>query len=340
MLKSGQGGSHMKPSDPEANVMHVPHVSIRDQLTGASRRKEIQPDLAFARSQNIALVELTPGGPRVPAAIGLRTTLTGITPTASRTTYDWHVTLTPFTDGLLRRLFAERNKTVMAPADVPIPMSASARYDAVNAIDEAHKPLCDLKPEHIGTHLEMVFAIRADLTRSMAYSASEIEAIRREYARATGFNEVKRRTHSRAQELWQAKHIFMFGRQLWPMFRTIPVPEVPTLKPVPEIPALDRWTHDAEHYLALGDVVARDFAPVLESLWKATFAQDKYISAQLRQAGYRLGLLDATRMGFEPLRELMAGYRSEEHMTMLGSMDLLDELSAEHIAAMTMGATD
>ncbi len=330
----------MKPSDREADVKHVPHVSIRDQLTGTARRKEIQPDLAFARSQNIALVELTPGGLRVPAAIGLRTTLTGITPTASRTTYDWHVTLTPFTDGLLRRLFAERNKTMMAAADVPVPEWVSARYDAVRAIDEAHQPLSDLQPEHIGTHLEMVFAIRADLTRSMAYSASEIEAIQREHVRATGMNEVKRRAHARAQDLWQAKHVFLFGRQLWPMFKKIPVPDVPTLRPVPEVPALDRWVHGAEHYLALGDTVARDFAPVLESLWKATFAQDEYISAQLSRAGYKLSQLDSTRMGFEPLRQLMAGYRNEEHMTMLGSPDLLDELSAEHIAAMTMGVAD
>ncbi|NQV89219.1 MAG: hypothetical protein HQ488_02765 [Parcubacteria group bacterium] len=330
----------MTHPDTEVTVLHVARVSIRDQLTSTARRKEVQPDFDFASSQNIALVELTTGGQRVPAAVGLRTTLTGVTPTATRTTYSWHVTLSPFTDGLLRRLFAERNKTAMAPEDAPLPDLVSARYDAVAAIDAAHKPLCELRPEHIGTHLQMVFAIRDDLTRCMAYSASEIAAIKRAHDRANRLNDVKRRTHARAQELWQANHIFMFGRQLWPMFKKIPVPDVPTLRPVPEIPALDRWTHDAEHYMTLGDVVARDFAPVLESLWKATFAQDDYIAAQLGRAGYKLGQLDATRMGFEPLRQLMEGYRDGRHMTMVGSMDLLDDLGPEHIAAMTVGAAD
>ena len=328
----------MPHTDPDAGVLHVPHVSIRDQLTSAARRKEVPPDLDFAESNNIATVTVTPGGRRVPAATGLRTTLTGVTPTATRTTYQWHVTLTPYTDGMLRRLFAERNDTIMSPHDVPIPASISARYNAVGAIDAAHNPLCALRPEQIGTHLQMVFAIRKDLTRVMTFDASETAAIRRANEKAVGLNDIACRKHRRAEELWGAQHIFVLGRQLWPIFKTIPRPGLPTLRPVPEIPAEDRWVSGGEMYMDLGDVVARDFAPVLESLWKATFAQDDHIRRQLIAAGYQLDRLDATRMGFQPLRELMQGFRNDAHMTMLGSMDLLDDLSAKHIANMTVGA--
>ena len=327
----------MSHTDPDAGVAHVPHVSIRDQLTSAARRKEIPPDLNFAESNNIATVTLAPGGQRVPAATGLRTTLTGVVPTATRTTYQWHVTLTPLTDGMLRRLFAERNDTIMAVEDAPLPGWASARYDAVGAIDAAHKPLCALRQGHIGTHLQMVFAVCKDLTRVVSYDSSETAAIRRTSKKATGLNDLRRRKYAREEELWSAKHIFFLGRQFWPIFKTIPRPDLPTLRPVPVIPAEDRWVQGGEMFSELGDVVARDFAPVLESLWKATFAQDDHIRAQLVAAGYQLDRLEATRMGFQPLRELMQGFRNDAHMTMLGGMDLLDDLSDEHIANMTVG---
>lgn len=314
---------------------HVARVSLRDQLEEGARRRETKPDLEFASSQGIALVSLWRGGARVPAAIGLRTTVCA----QSRHEDDdvltdhWRITVSPDSVGMRSRLFAERSARSVStersrndPKDAPDAAMFEVRYDMMEALKEAHSELSKLDPPRVGTCVEMTFAITRSLGRVFAFKSSSTEIPRKARDQAIIHN-------MRAVDLWRALHwpfagpIKVFGMQIYP-FRRFPNPELCELEDVPDS---DPWEPDGSLYPLVADIVANRFEQALESLWKATFAQDKHIALQLRAAGYNLDNLEATRMGTSSLSELLRRGRLEGNLTMLGSCDLA-ELGDDHIA--------
>lgn len=321
-------------------IKHFSQVSLRDQLTGQQGRKEIRPDFELARKHNIAIVRLA-NGFDVPAAIGLRTTVTKQTVSLTRVTDHWHVTISPFDEALLRRLHAKRNprnregKESVDILDAPLPGAFEARYDAVERIKKAHEPLCDLCPTE-WTVIDVTLAITRDLARVPSFQASSTNLLRQQVTRAFNHN-------LRANQKFAAAHwpfsgpVSLMGYRLYPWWDV----ELIHLMNEPLIPEYDPWESGGEHLERLGEVVAHEFLPVLESLWKAVFAQDGdrggagKVAAQLRSAGYQLDNLEATRIGIGPLRELMQANRKLGNLTMMGSPDLLDELGAEHFVRLT-----
>ncbi|MBI5793695.1 hypothetical protein HZA87_01220 [Candidatus Uhrbacteria bacterium] len=330
----------MMPPQTPIPLRHLAQVSFRDQLTSQQGRKEVKPDLDFARQQRIAIVRLS-NGSRIPAAIGLRTTVTKQTPSDSYVTDHWHVTISPFDNALLRRLHAKRNphdakgRVQLGAYDAPIPQALEARYDALAAIRQAHEPFSALCPTE-GTVVEVTFAITQDLTRVMGYQASSTQFLRTLTSQAVNHN-------IREQEKYAAAHwplkgpVRLLDRQFYPWWSVEPL----HLWDVPALPLSDPWEPGGVYWEAIGDVVAREFAPILESLWKAAFFQDGEqgregrAAVQLRAAGYDLDHLEATRMGVGPLRELMRENRRSGNLTQLGTPDLLEELGPEYIARLT-----
>ena len=319
---------------------HFSQVSFRDQLTGQQGRKEIKPDFDFARKHNIAIVRLSSGF-EIPAVVGLRTTVTEQTPSLKRVTDHWHVTISPFDEALLRRLHAKRNlrdakgNLKIDGLDAPIAGIVEARYDAIQAIKKAHEPMCALFPT-IGTVVDVSLAITKDLVRVPYVNASSTDLMRKHASRAINHN-IREQEKFAAANWPMARPLKLFNRQVFPWWNVDP----PRLMEVPIIPESDPWEPEGEYWETLSDIVAQEFVPVLESLWKAAFVQDGErgregkVAAQLRAAGYQLDKLEATRVGIGPLRELMRANRKAGNLTMIGSPDLLDELGAEYIARLT-----
>jgi len=312
---------------------HFAHVSIRE-LTALSsmQRQEIKHDLTAAEGLGMGIVELTSGGLMVPAAITLRTTVNQQTEVGRRIRDNWHVVLAPAdSEGLMRRLFAERNSTDLGSADVPIAGIVEASYDAVRALNTAHEHLSALEPPRPGTFLEMTFAITRGMGRVITFRPSSVEVLRRARGWAKHHNELE-------IGRWRARHFPLSGPvnlgpwRIWPWWGI----QDPDLEVEPEIPDLDSWAPGGELYEKIGEIVAEHFAPILESLWKAAFKQDPFISAQLKAQGFNLDAVDATRLGIGPLLDLMGKFRKNPaHMTMMAPDDIIRELGEDAIRALT-----
>ncbi len=332
----------MTPEIVQDARAHIAHLSIRDQISGARKRLEFKPNVAFAQQQGIGLVEFVPGI-KMPAAIGIRTTVLQQKEVDGRLVDKWNLTLAPFTGALLRRLYAAHNprsaqaQTTSGIYDAPVPMSLEVSYDAVDALKVAHQALSDLLPPRVGTSVEMTYAITHSLSRVVAFHASSTELARK------GAQEANRH-NARETAKWKAAHwpangpLNIFGIRLYPWWG---VEEV-NLWPVPEVVmGRDPWEPDGSVYTLVGDVVAKHFAPVMESLWKAVFAQDGEdcgegkVAHSLRRQGYELDSLESTRMGYGPLRELMGQHRSSRDVTMLGSAEVAQELGDEFVRNLT-----
>ncbi|MBI4438063.1 hypothetical protein HY631_03890 [Candidatus Uhrbacteria bacterium] len=321
-------------------AVHTAEVSIRDQLEGVQSRREIKPDLALAREKDIAIVQM-PSGMHIPAAVGLRTTVTDQTPSLSRITDHWHVTISPYDTALLRRLYAQRHprdaigNVVIGVFDAPMPQALEARYDAVEAIRNAHKSLSVLAPPK-GTTLEITFAFTRDLVRVYSYRASSTELLRKLVAQIAHHNAREREKYEAAH--WPLKGpLHVFGSRLYPWWAVPPL----DLWDVPAVPEVDPWEPGGAHENKLVDVVVLEFLPIMESLWKAAFAQDGErgtegkIAAQLRREGYLLDRLETTRVGVGALRDLVRANRHPGNLTQLGSPDLLEELGSDYVQRLT-----
>ncbi|MBI4435417.1 hypothetical protein HY630_01995 [Candidatus Uhrbacteria bacterium] len=293
-------------------------VSIRPQLEGLQRRREIKHDLDFAREHGIAIVRLEPRGPEVPAAVTLRTMLRD--PVKGQPNTDtWEVLIAPQNEGMLIRLLAHRaNLTTMRPEDVPIPADLDVRYEIVDRLQQGHVRLSSLGPPRSGTFVEMTLGITRDLVRIAGITrSSSTEMLRRERGLAKYYNE-------QARLAYQASHWPFRGpvSLLGLRYPRIPVPE-PEIRTLPEIPrGKDPWEFGGELWEQLVEVGAAHFAEVMESLWKAAFTTPPFIQAQLLADGYQLDRIDSTRMGVESLTELMRGYRGGDRLTMVAAPDL------------------
>lgn len=314
-------------------MKHFAHVSIRE-LTSVSTagNQEIKHDLDAAGNMGMGIVQIRPGGLRVPAAVTLRTVVNQQVPVGDRIRDNWHVVIAPVdSENLRRRLFAERNATRVGALDVPIPQMAEASYDAVKALDKAHEGLSKLAPPREGTYVEMTLAITSRMGRVITFRPSSVEVLRRARGWAKHHNE-------RAQARWSAAHfpangpVIVGGLRVWPWWHI----DEPDFEVEPEIPEVDAWEPGGDVYDKVGDVVAEGFLPIMESLWKAAFAQDPFVAGQLRDQGFNLDNIEATRLGIGPLRDLMSRFRKgSAHMTMMAPPDLIKDLGDDAIRKLT-----
>lgn len=312
-------------------MKHFAHVSIRE-LTSVSTAgsQEIKHDLDAAGNLGMGIVQIRPGGLRVPAAITLRTVVNQQIPVGDRIRDNWHVVIAPpDSENLRRRLFAETNTTRMEAHEAPVAGMVAASYDAVKALDKAHEGLSKLAPPREGTYVEMTLAITNRMGRVITFRPSSVEVIRRARGWAKHRNDL-------LMKRWNAGQIRMplTGWRLWPP----PWENVllPNLEEVPEVPSSDPWEPGGKLYETIGDVVAESFLPIMESLWKAAFAQDPVVAAQLRNQGFNLDNIEATRLGIGTLRELMGRFRKgSDHMTMMAPPDLVQELGDDAIRNLT-----
>jgi hypothetical protein len=321
-------------------MAHTAQVSFRDQLATQQARREIKPDFEFARAHRIAVVKMDSGG-EIPAAVGLRTTVTAQTGSSAKITDHWHVTISPFDESLLRRLYAKRNArdvrgdVRLLNLDPPVPGMVEASYDALEALRKAHDSLSRLEPS-TGTIVEMTLAISRDLTREFTLHASATDLARKAATRAVNHN-------IREQQRFAAAHwpcsgpVSFFGRQVYPWSAVEPM----DLVEMPEIPQDDAWEPGGRDWESIEEIATIELAPVLESLWKAAFVQDGdkgkegRVAVQLRAQGYRLDQIEATRVGIGPLRELLKANRRAGNLTQLGSPDLIEELGRDYITHFT-----
>lgn len=300
-------------------MSHVAHVSIREMLTEDQGRQEIRPDLELAKNHGIGLVRVS--GRRVPAAIGLRTTVSLQYEDHGQIVDNWHVTIAPLTPSANQRLFAGHHQKEKGggASDVPVCDFMESRYDMVSALRRAHEKLSELEPPREGTTVVVTYAISTTLARVISFSSSSTQLPRRN-------RDLALQRNAREMLRWKNAHwpfggpIKVFGLKLYPWVSV----DEPKVWPVPSVPdGLDPWEPDGHVYSRVGDVVASFFAPIMESLWKAAFAQDGPdgtegpIAQSLKKQGYDLDALEATRMGHGPLREMMRKYRRAENLTML-----------------------
>lgn len=314
-------------------MKHVARVSIRELTQGSQRKQEFLPDHKLARDNGIAMVRVTPGGVKVPAAVTLRTIVTQQTRNAGTIIDNWHVAFAPAdSENLLRRIAAQSNPPLLGASDVPVAGFAAARYDMMEALRKGHEALSRLSPPRVGTFVEMSFAINEQMERIITFQASSVDSVRRARGIAKEHNDLE-------MQKWRARHapasgpVHVLGLRMWPLRRVEP----PSLLPVPDIPPHDPWQSGGEAYLGVVEAIVEHFAEILESLWKAAFAQDTFVAAQLARAGYELSRLDATRMGGEePLRALLGRLRQQRHhMTMMAAPDFLDELGEDAMRELT-----
>ncbi|GEM_PF-6332683 len=315
---------------------HLAEVSLRDLVEGAQSRPETILDFSMARDHRIALARITPGGSRTPAAITIRTIVVAQEVWEQRVVDEWRVCIAPTdSENLLRRLAAQRNPTIMGAMDAPVAGMHEASYDMQQALDEAHQALSRLSPPRVGTFVEMTLAYTAQMEPIITFRSSSIDALRR----ARGLAKVH---NAREREMWEAGHApfrgprvcripFVGTIRIWPWVRV----EAPDLVEEPEIPQRDPWGVDGELYGEIGRVVVEHFLQIMESLWKATFAQDPFVAAQLERQGYALSRLNATQLGLDSMQDLMERLRSSgQHMTLLGE-DPLEELGEDAILELT-----
>jgi len=211
----------------------------------------------------------------------------------------------------------------MSPFEAPTAGIAAVRYEMEPALTRAHQNLSNLAPDTIGSYLEIFFAITKDGSWYITFYATHTEVLRRARGRIRRENQVE-------GERWRAenwpfeKPIHLFGIQVWPPFR---VKEV-RLIAEPEIPEHDSWQPGGKHYEEIAQIVAYEFAPCLESLWKAAFAQDPFVAEQLRQHGYNLDDMVGTRLGMDPLRDLLRRANAGDHRTMFGDPVIIQHIES------------
>ncbi|MBI4714077.1 hypothetical protein HY771_02750 [Candidatus Uhrbacteria bacterium] len=279
---------------PEKRFVPV-HVSLSDALKGPMGHRELNLGTS-ALPDEIEFVMVPHLGIRIPAVVGLRTVLRDKCDGIFVHHDKWQVTISPNDDQLLRRLLG-REKGELQEGE------GSVRYDAVDALRAAHVQLSSLAPPCF-TSLQICFAFNRRGTPTVEWKTSSIDYDVRERARILLANEVIRAG-------------WLFGK---PKFLGIRIGKDEL--PVPEVPK-DEWLTQNRH--GIEEVVFNSFVPVLQSLWRAEFAEGSQ-AVQLSRAGYALEAIGRTQIGTESLHELVDDRRARlTSLTYLGDTDDSDD---------------
>jgi hypothetical protein len=318
-------------------------------------RVEARPDLDFIKSQGIAMVNLEPGTPEIPAAIGLRSFLKRIEHHGDGGVVDhWTATLSPMAPNLQRRLLAERNPTRMGdidPLDAPLPGFLSAGYDAVEELRKGHQPFSDLQPPREGTVVEVTYALvmgrHGRLEPVIGFHTSTTKALER--IRWMMLKRQQQEDDIFSGACWPLKGPLFFTRedaqgneigrtQLWPWGRkrkSLDIPDLPK----------DPWGLGGESYPDVGMACAR-MEMIFNSLWRAVFVMDERVAGQLIEQGYNLDQVEGTCLGVGPLVEMMSPRIVPANLTQLGNLDNwfdeegMDEISSADIQRLATHGTN
>jgi hypothetical protein len=323
-------------------MAHHSKISITNVDQDPQASRELAQDLEWARHNGIGAVSLTSGSRPTPALIKLRSVVTNQPSKHGRVKDNWSITISPAeSSSLLTRLLARPSDHDVSAVDAPTPGFVQPEYSIVQALEEAHLALSGLEPPRIGTSVEITFGITQTMQRLITFHASSVDALR--IARG-----IAKQENALAQQKWEAAHfpatgpVYIFDRQIWPWWNIA----LPNLVHEPTIPRNDPWQSGGSLYTQIADIVLEHFVMrrvnevwiedgLMSSLWKATFKHDKPVAAQLTTQGYDLNRIGATRMGMDPLRELMASQRQQAHRTMMPTPDLMKELGVNDIRSLT-----
>ncbi|MBI2475135.1 hypothetical protein HYV69_01785 [Candidatus Uhrbacteria bacterium] len=264
------------------------HVSLVDALKGPLVSRELNiftDDLP----DGIDLVNLVHIG-LIPAVVGFRTELLLRYDGMFEHQDKWRVVFSPNDEQLLKRLLGREKGELKREVE-------GVRYDLVDALRVAHVQLSSLRPP-TQTTLQICFAFLRDGTPSVEWKASTIAHLVRERDRIILENEVIR-----------AGNLFGHWKFLW---WKIGQP----LLPIPDVPAKDEWLET--HHEEVEKIVQDNFVPVLQSLWRAEFAEGNQ-SKQLRLSGYKLDAIGQTKIGSGSLSEIVKDRRERlTSLTFLG----------------------
>ena len=337
-----------RPPNSQRQMPRRAELSLSPHLTKTTGRREVKPDLDFAKGHGIGVVQLEPGTQAIPATIGMRSLLKHIevsVPTAL-TIDHWTTTLSPMSPNLQRRLLAARNATQMGdidPLDMPaLPGFLSASYDAIRELRLGHQPFSDLNPPREGAVIEVTYALvpkdDGTLGPVIGFKASTVTAL--EHLQRIALRRQAQNDRIFAAACWPFKGPKFWvsedasgnetGRiQLWPAGRER------TVMAIPELPA-DPWAMDGEQYADVGLACAR-MERVFNSLWRAVYAMDERVSRQLEEQGYDFSRVEGTCLGAGPLHEMMSPRLQAGNLTQLGEFadwfeeEALPEIGAEHL---------
>ncbi len=279
----------LRSENTMAERKYVPvHVSLGDALKGPMLRRELNlgtTDLP----EGIDFVRLPDLG-IIPAVVGLRTELDVRADEIFEPQDKWRVVVSPNDSQLLKRLLGREKGELKREG-------FGVRYDLVDALRVAHVRLSYLAPPS-QTIIQICFAFLRDGKPVVEWKASSIGHLIRERNRVLLENEVIR-----------AGNMFGHWKFLW---WQIGKPELP----VPSVPDTDEWLND--YHVDVENIVRTNFVPVLQSLWRAEFAEGTQ-ATQLSRAGYKLEAIGRTQIGAGSLSELVKERRARlTSLTFLG----------------------
>ncbi len=259
----------------------IPRVvlSLQALLTGPQGQARIKFSFNEEEFPRVRIPEL--GLDPIPILVAIRLVLTKIVDNAQ----NWELSVAPFEPRLLTRLLGR-----------PSGRLDDVSYQVTKLLKEALKVISILEPPE-GTVIQATFTYtRNGEPRWDWYVSTTEPALRR--------HEVAQRRN----ELTLANS-FGFG---W-LRRAIAW----GLVEVPPMPGEDLWM--LEHRSEFESNGAEYLFTVLQSLWKATFAEGP-AAAELMAEGYAMQRIGTTQLGHQGLRQVMAGARDRRltSITQLG----------------------
>ncbi len=274
----------------DTQVIPVVHLSLSDALASGMSQRSVKMRIARP-SADIANVRI-PGVGYVPAVVAIRSTLEvlhlSLVPTVP-STYQWRAVISPYDEGLLRRLFGRCGGSLDGQQEV--------RYEASFNLHQAHREVSKLEPPQ-GTVIQVVFAFNKAGNPEIEWYGSSIELFQRQCQMAQQKNRLA------IEKAWP------FGWFIrWTGYGLVVVP--------PD-PGQDLWFQKAVHPLSL--TINSRFLPVLESLWRSVYCEGE-IGEFLKKQGYELDRIGHTRIGTEALSSLISARRDRRsYMTQFGRL--------------------
>ena len=236
--------------------------------------------------------------------VGIRFTLVGIEQTTAEIQYRWNVTLAPDHQRVRLRFLGEPPSV---RSDVKIPLEEAVLY------------FSRMNPSIVGTYIDVYGGLNLKHEVFWFFEGSTLAARKRERQRIERENErISRRL------FYLPKIVNGIGKYLglskwWPAGMSDP----------PSIPKFDVWVNWAAQ--SITRIVDVHVAPVLESLWRAAFAEGE-AAKDLRRSGFNVELRDRTRFaGKADLGRLIRNI-GEEGFTMFAEEEELGSQFVKEIS--------
>lgn len=268
-------------------------VSLSDALKEVMARRELQ----FKKEDlppGVEMVQLSRGERPIPAVVGIRSDLRQCEDVGVRQLHRWRLVVSPYNERLLLRLLG-RTKGDLSSA-------GSVRYEIEQALQLAHLQVSMLDPSPpVHFVLKIFTAFEPTGAPIIEWEASSLETLRTDRERILRENAIVR------ANAWPFGRPINFGILRWGKG---------TIKHVPELPERDTYVEQVQDDLQT--IINQSFAPALQSLWRAVFA-DGDSAEQLSHKGFDMMRIGKTQLGQESLARLVKDRRGRlTHMTLIG----------------------